>query len=97
MRLEHDTYRVPDIAVFDREPEGEVPATPPRLVVEVSSPDDTIHNLLAKFEQYRAWGVAHIWLVEPELKHLYVYSESLIKVDRFEIGDVTITPAELFA
>jgi hypothetical protein len=29
-----------------------------------------------RLEDYRRWGVAHIWLIDPELQHLYEYSEA---------------------
>src|SRR5258706_9728055 len=52
MRLAVDMYRIPDIAVFEREPEEDVPTSPPMLIVEISSPDDKFHQLLEKCEEY---------------------------------------------
>src|ERR1019366_3923365 len=65
MRLAEDLYRIPDVAVFEGEgPAEEIPVAPPMLVVEISSPDDRFYDLMQKFDEYRAWGVPHIWLVE---------------------------------
>jgi Uma2 family endonuclease len=100
MRLAEDLVRIPDFAVFERPgPQQEVPSTPPFLVVEVISPDDRLHNLLQMLEQYRLWGVRDIWLVEPELKKLYVYDcGSLTEVERLELASlqIVVTATELF-
>ena len=99
MRLAHDIYRVPDIAVFVTEPEDDVPASPPLAIVEIISPDDKLREFLKKCEDYRAWGVPNIWVVEPELKKLHIYRGGLLEVDQFELPahNLTITPADLFA
>jgi Uma2 family endonuclease len=97
MRLAEDAFRIPDFAVFAHEPESEVPDSPPLLIIEIASPDDKMHDLLEKFEDYRAWGVPHIWMVEPELKKLYVYDRGLKEMNQMELGDFAITPAELFS
>lgn len=100
MRLTEDLYRIPDVAVFvGAGPTEEVPTTAPLLVVEVSSPDDRFHDLLQKFEEYRVWGVQHIWLVEPELKRCHIYDKgSLTEVTRLELPQFkfSVEASELF-
>ena len=99
MRLAGDVYRIPDIALWT-EPPARIPSAAPLLVVEVSSPDDRLHDLLQKLEEYRVWGVHHIWLVEPELKKFHVYDNgSLTEVSRLELAEFgfAVTAAELFA
>ena len=100
MRLAEDLYRIPDVAVFEGTgPNEEIPASPPLLIVEVSSPDDRLHDLLQKLEEYRMWGVRHIWLAEPELKKLYVYDRgSLTEIAQLELPEFhfALTAAELF-
>jgi len=99
MRLAEDLYRIPDIAVFEHVPKEEVPTSPPLLIVEINSPDDRLHDVEQKLEEYRAWGVAHIWFVEPELKKLYTYERGLVNVQQLELPqfNLTITAADLFA
>lgn len=58
LRVAPDSYRIPDIALFEHEPEGEVPHSPPLLIVEIVSPDERHHDLMQKLQDYRAWGVA---------------------------------------
>jgi len=99
MRLAEDCYRIPDVALFGGSgPAEEVPSDPPLLVVEVSSPDDRLHDLLENFEQYQAWGVPNIWLVEPELKRLFLFKGGLLSVAKLELPQFgfQVTPEELF-
>ncbi|HTS77251.1 MAG TPA: Uma2 family endonuclease [Bryobacteraceae bacterium] len=97
VQIADDAFRIPGIALFETEPAGEVPNSPPLLIIEIASPDDKMHDLLEKFEEYRAWGVPHICMVEPELKKLYVYDRGLKEMNQLELGDFAITPAELFS
>ncbi len=67
-------YRIPDVAIFaDQEPTQPVPDHPPLIAIEIASPDDRLSETLKKFEEYRHWGVAHIWLIDPVEKRLYSY------------------------
>jgi Uma2 family endonuclease len=99
MRLAVDIYRVPDISVFETQPEEDVPTSPPLLMVEVASPDDKFGDLLEKCDEYRKWGVPNIWVVEPELKKLHIYTGGLHEVPKLELPahNLTITPEALFA
>ena len=56
-RVREGRYRIPDIAVFEGEPEGEVPSTPPLVAIEILSPDDRIGYIVPKLKDYRQWGV----------------------------------------
>jgi Uma2 family endonuclease len=93
-------FRIPDVSVFlGAEPEDEVPERPPFIAVEILSPDDKLNSLLGKFEEYRAWGVAHIWLVNPMARTLHSYtSDGLIKQSALRIPEfsLSIAPEEVF-
>jgi Uma2 family endonuclease len=100
VRMASDLYRIPDISMWEGTAPDSLPASPPLLVVEISSPDDRLDAMLQKLEEYRAWGVHHIWLVEPELKRIHVYDRgSLAAVSRLELPQFgfTITEQELFS
>src|SRR5689334_12491410 len=58
-------FRVPDVCVTAGEPEEEIFTEPPFLCVEVLSPDDTAQELRIKIDEYLAWGVAYVWVVDP--------------------------------
>jgi Uma2 family endonuclease len=99
VKLAHDLYRIPDFVLYESEPEGELPDMPPLLIIEIASPDDRPRDVEQKLEEYRAWGVAHVWLVEPELKKLYIWDGGLINVARLELPEfqLTVTPEDLFS
>jgi len=76
VRIEPDVFRVIDIAVYrDRRPEGRFATIPAFIAIEIVSPDDNYHNLTQRLEDYRRWGVPHVWLVDPWLKRLYEFTE----------------------
>jgi Uma2 family endonuclease len=76
VRIEPRRFRVIDLAVYrDSRPEGRYATNPAYVVVEIVSPDDRYTELTQRLEDYRRWGVPHVWLVDPELKRLYEYSE----------------------
>jgi hypothetical protein len=46
-------------------PEDEVFTTPPWLCVEILSPDDTTSSMQQRLDEYLAFGVPNIWVVDP--------------------------------
>ena len=94
-------YRIPDVAVFaGKLPERQVPDQPPLVVVEIPSKDDRHLDLMQKLEEYREWGVPHIWVIDPATKRFSMYSElGLQNVSSLGLSDYPfqLTPAELFA
>ena len=99
MKLAEDLFRIPDFAMFEREPEEQLPASPPLVIVEINSPDDRLYDVEQKLEEYRSWGVAHVWFVEPELKKLYIYERGLVNVQQLDLAqfNLSITPDQLFS
>ena len=77
MRVSDRRYRIADLAIFaGEEPREAVPSEPPLIVIEILSPDDRMSETLNKLSEYRAWGVRHVWLVDPETRGLYTYGDS---------------------
>jgi Uma2 family endonuclease len=84
--------RRPDVAFvsFDRWPaDRAVPDEDwdviPDLAVEVVSPNDRIDELMRKIRDYFQHGVRLVWVLQPALKQVYVYT-SLTDVRVFEAG-----------
>src|SRR5713226_4368597 len=82
-------YRIVDLAVYaHREPAEELPRELPLVVVEIVSPDDRYEELMQRLEEFRIWGVPHVWLVDPGLQRIYVYREGgLTPVEAFELPE----------
>lgn len=76
-----DRRRRPDLAFVSttRWPLAKVPpvqgdwALSPDLAIEISSPSNTLSELLGKVREYFEHGVAEVWLVVPEERLVYVY------------------------
>jgi Uma2 family endonuclease len=60
-------YRVPDLCVTQGEPPEDVFTEPPFLCVEILSPGDAAVEVLAKIREYLAFGVAYVWIVDPDM------------------------------
>jgi Uma2 family endonuclease len=100
LQIESDLYRVADVAVYQGpRPEGRYGTRPPYVAVEIVSPDDRYTELTQRLEDYRRWGVAHVWLVDPQPKRLHEYTEAgllqhaSLKLPEF---DFEISSQELF-
>ncbi len=98
LRISERRYRVADLAVFRGKPAEDVPSSPPLVAIEILSPDDRFAEVLMKLEEYRAWGVAHVWFVDPISRKLYVYTASLSEKPEFRLPEygVEIAASEIF-
>jgi Uma2 family endonuclease len=101
LRLAPGVFRIPDVSVFSGEDTREsVPSSPPFLVIEILSKDDRHYDLMEKLEEYRAWGVPNIWVVDPYSKRLSLYTASgLQNVSSLALAGypLELTPAALFS
>src|SRR5580700_6584215 len=77
LQIEPDLFRVVDFAVCrGARPEGRYATSAVYIAIEIVSPDDRYNDLTERLEDYRRWGVAHVWLVEPQRKRLWEYTEA---------------------
>jgi Uma2 family endonuclease len=82
---------IPDIAIFHRtKPHERVPSTPPLIVIEILSPDDRLSAVREKLEECRAWGTAHVWLVDPHSRRMYTCNGGLTEVQALAIPELGI-------
>ena len=100
VQIQPGRFRVIDFTVYlDARPEGRYATTPGLVAIEIVSPDDSHSRMTRRLEDYRRWGVPHVWLVDPELKRLYEYSEvgllqhAALRLPEF---DFEISAQELF-
>ena len=74
VRVATTRYRVPDVTVLDRSrPIEQIVTHSPIAVFEVLSPEDTLQRLKRKLEDYRAMGIAEIWVIDPQDSTFYRY------------------------
>ena len=68
-------FRIPDVCVvIGPKPETRVLLSPPFLVVEVLSPDDRAADIQDKIDDYLAFGVKYVWVVNPRTRRGYVHT-----------------------
>jgi Uma2 family endonuclease len=73
-----DTVRGPDILFFDDatsidQVEEKYGETPPRLAVEVLSPNDTTIKVMQRVFEQLSFGADMVWVVDPESEQVAVY------------------------
>ena len=65
-RLTDSKVRIPDISIFLRgQPVEQVFTRPPLVAIEVLSPEDRQSKVQEKIDDYRNFGVANIWIIDP--------------------------------
>jgi Uma2 family endonuclease len=100
MRVSEQRIRIADVALFDGEPGDPVAQRPPLLIVEVLSPSDTWRVLRARIRDFQQWGVAHIWLADPETRELFEVLETAdarqVAVLELPEHGVRIAPDDVF-
>jgi Uma2 family endonuclease len=98
MKIRAGRYAIPDLAVFWPEEPPLVPETPPLVAIEILSLDDRLTEVRDKLEEYKAWGVAHVWLVDPHSRRMYTCETGLVEARSLKISElgVEITGADIF-
>lgn len=86
MKIRTGRYVIPDVAVFAGSTPAAVPDTPPLIAIEILSPDDRLVE--EKLEEYRQWGVVHVWLVDPHSRRMYIWDGVLREVAHYEIPEL---------
>jgi Uma2 family endonuclease len=94
-------FRVPDITVV-KGPRlaGGIVTEPPFLCVEILSPDDRIAEMQERIDDYLAFGVRYVWLINPRTRHAYIHTAEGIREVRDGIlttanPDISVTLSEL--
>jgi Uma2 family endonuclease len=66
-------YRVPDVSVMLRsDPADPIVQKAPLICIEVLSPEDRIHRMQERIDDYVRMGVEHIWLIDPLSRHAWI-------------------------
>ncbi len=93
MKLREGRYVTSDYAVFaGAEPTDEWPENPPRIVIEVLSPDDRMSEVRDKLEEYLEWGAPHIWLIDPRKRIFFSFTaKGLAEVPTLDAPELGIT------
>jgi Uma2 family endonuclease len=100
LQIEPRLFRIVDFAIYlGARPAGRYATTPAFVTLEIVSEDDCFVDVTERLEDYRRWGVPHVWLVDPQLKRLYEYTEAgLLQYPSLRLPefDFEISAQELF-
>ena len=99
VRLTPSKYLVPDVTVI-QDVEDVYPTKPVPLCCEILSPEDRLGTMLAKCEEYHAWGVPFCWVIDPVKRSAWEYhsgAEPVRAVDTLRAGEIVIRLDELFS
>jgi Uma2 family endonuclease len=70
------------------DPDKRVQRYVPDLAIEIVSANDTFASLLRKKDRYRKCGTQEVWIISPESREVYIYSE---RGDRILREDAELT------
>jgi Uma2 family endonuclease len=103
VQVQPTRYRVPDISVFVRpEPDEQIFTRPPFLCIEILSPEDRMSGMQQRIDDYLAFGVQYVWVVDPQTHRAWIYRregihEATDGVLRTANPDIEIPLADVFA
>jgi Uma2 family endonuclease len=86
-------YRIPDVCLTFGEPDEDIFSEPPFLCVEVLSPDDAALEVRIKVDEYLAFGVAYVWIVDPISLGGEIHTRDRIervRDGRYRAGDIEV-------
>lgn len=98
MKVREGRYLIPDVAVFWQSRPAQVPESPPLIAIEILSPDDRLTAVREKLHEYRAWGVGHVWLVDPHSRRMYTCDTGLTEVNSLTVPElgIELSPDQIF-
>ena len=100
--IERHRYRLPDIMLCPEPlPKGSLVNVVPWAVIEIVSPDDTIHKTRARFLDYSHLGVRHVLQMDPEDHVAHRFDNGSMIQTQFQslglpTGEVPFDSEELF-
>jgi Uma2 family endonuclease len=66
VQTQRDHFRVPDLTILRAgTPRERILTRPPLLAIEILSPEDTLRRTAAKAAEYLAFGIEHVWIIDP--------------------------------
>jgi len=102
VQVRNERFRVPDICLLSltRTP-TQIIVSPPFLCVEILSPDDTLYSMQERIDDYLAFGVPYVWVINPASRRAWIYTKDAIQeakdgVLRASNPDIEVPIVELF-
>lgn len=93
LQTQPDRFRIPDLCVTKGRPNEKTLTSPPFLCIEILSPEDRAVDVLAKVDEYLAFGVAYVWVIDPESRRGEIYAKThseRVEDGIFRAGDIEV-------
>ena len=103
VQVKAERYRVPDVTIVrGGKPGGRIISSPPEVVVEVLSPEDRALSMQGRIDDYLAFGIPCVWVIDPEQRRAWVHTVAGSREVRDGwlrnvAGDVEVPLAAVFA
>ncbi len=102
VQIKADRFRIPDVTVVrGGKPTGRIITAPPEVVVEVLSPDDRAVDIIDKIDDYLAFGIPCVWVIDPDKRRAWIHTidgarEAKDGFLRNPAGDLTVPLSAIF-
>jgi Uma2 family endonuclease len=96
-------FRVPDLSILRADaPREQIITHPPLIVIEILSPEDRLSRFQDRIDDYLAFGVKHIWIIDPERRSAWTASSAglhLVQNGELAVAEtpIRVVLSEMFA
>ena len=95
-------HRIPDVCALLHAPKTKYLLDAAFLAIEILSEDDRMSQMIERLQEYEKKGGPNIWVIDPRLKMMSVYSQGALQEIRGAViatGDprLELTRQEIFA
>ena len=76
VQVSRTRFRVPDICIMaGPKPTEQIFTRPPLVTIEILSKDDRVGYMQEKIDDYLAFGVRYVWVIDPRTRRAWVYTQ----------------------
>jgi len=89
VQIEARKFRVPDVCVLRIGGQTDAILTrPPLIAIEILSPEDTMRRVTKKAGEYLAFGIEHVWWIDPEARE--AFRATAMGLEKAQGGELTV-------
>jgi len=102
IQVSRSRFRVPDVCVVcGPRPQEQIFTKPPFICVEILSLEDRMGRMQERTDDYLAFGVPHVWMINPYIRRAYICTPEGIQeakqgILRSDTPEIVVPLAEIF-